>query len=144
MTDPTRPSAAERRARPVAGGQTMAERYGVPSPRRIRVGVALVAVVVSALLAWLLWTAWVHATPAVSGRLASYDVVSAHRVEVSIAVSRSGTAAVECTVTAQAEDHTVVGEDVVEISAGASDEVTVAASIRTDREATSASVRNCH
>ncbi len=122
----------------------MAERYGGTSPRRTYIGMVLITVVATALLTWLLWAAWIQATPDVSGRLTSYEVVSSHRVEVGIEVNRSGTAAAECTVTAQAEDHTIVGEDVVAIPAGKPGEVAVTASMRTDREATSVSVSNCH
>ncbi len=127
-----------------AARQLMAQRYGAASPRNQRLVAALSVLLALALLVWLVWAAWSHATPDVSGELQGYQVVSAHEVTVTLQVRRAGREAVVCTVQAQAVDHTVVGEDAVTVPAGAAGDVTFEATLRTDREATTATVSGCH
>ncbi len=134
MTEPSSPT--ERR-------QTMDERYGVRTPNQRRLTLVAVAAVALALLTWVAWAAWSHGRPDVKGRLNSYDVVSPHEVTVVIDVHRRSGDPVTCTVQAQAEDHVVVGEDEVEIPAGDSGDVQTTATVRTDREATTATVTQC-
>ena len=133
MTDETSPPSAE---------QSLADRYGPP---RGRSGWLLVVIAAAAtgLIGWLIWVAWFHATHEVSGGLHSFTVVSEHQLDVVLDIHREGTRPVECTVTALAEDHTAVGEDLVRLPAGAAGDHRLVASIRTDREATSAKVSNC-
>jgi len=123
--------------------QTMAERYG-DAPRRHQLPLLVTGFVVGlVLLGWLGRAAWLHSTPEVSGRLASYDVVSTHRVRAVVDVSRPGGGSVTCTVSAQADDHVTVGEDDVTIATGQAGEVQTTMTLRTDREATSVSVTDC-
>jgi uncharacterized protein DUF4307 len=121
----------------------MDERYGVRTPNQRRLTLVAVAAVALALLTWLAWAAWAHSRPDVKGQLNSYDVVSPHEVTVVIDVHRRSGAAVTCIVQAQAEDHVVVGEDEVEIPAGDPGDVRATATLRTDREATTATVPQC-
>lgn len=123
--------------------QSLDERYGVESPTSRRIRQVAVAVVALALLGWVGWAAWSHSQIDVDGRLTSFDVVSEHEVEVVAVVTRRAGQAVACDVVAQAEDHTSVGEGRLTVPAGDTTEVTATATIRTDREATSATVSNC-
>ncbi len=123
--------------------QTMDERYGVRTPNQRRVTLVAVAAVVLVLLGWLGWAAWVQSRPDVGGRLRSYDVVSSHQVRVVVELTRRDGHAVVCDVTAQAEDHSTVGETQVRAPAGSESVVSVTTVIRTDREATSANLSNC-
>lgn len=94
-------------------------------------------------LAWLLWVAWTHSTPAVRGELRSFTVVTQHQIDVVLDISRSEGGAVTCLVKAQASDHSIVAEDQIEVPAGDAGALVFEASIETQREATSASVTNC-
>ncbi len=134
MSQPTEPS-GER--------QTLQERYGVRPAASRRVTVALVSVVAALGLGWLGWAAWSQATPDVSAALRSFDVVSPHEVEVVIDVHRASGDAVRCDVSAQADDHSVVGEDDVVVPAGDQGDLRVSVTLRTSRRATIATVDNC-
>jgi len=121
----------------------MEERYGVRSPRHRTLTVLAVGGVAAVALGWLLWVAWAHSTPDVSGELRSFFVVSEHRVDVLIDIQRADGDAVTCLVKAQAPDHSIVAEDEVEVPAGDAGNLVFEASIKTERKATSASVTNC-
>jgi hypothetical protein len=122
----------------------MAERYGVTS--RSSRGLAIIATAVVAVVAvcWVLWAAWHQATGTVSGSVSAYDVVAAHHVDVTVQIHRPAHHAVQCTVQAQASDHSVVGQTVVSLAAAGSTDVQVKRTIKTDREATTAIVSQCH
>ncbi|MDQ3307548.1 MAG: DUF4307 domain-containing protein [Actinomycetota bacterium] len=134
MSQPTEPG-GER--------QTLQERYGVRPAASRRVTVALVSVVAALGLGWLGWAAWSQATPDVSAALRSFDVVSPHEVEVVIDVHRASGDAVRCDVSAQADDHSVVGEDDVVVPAGDQGDLRISVTLRTSRRATIATVGNC-
>lgn len=121
----------------------MDERYGVASPTRRRATQLAVAALGLLLLGWVAWAAWEHGRSDVSGVLTAYDVKSAHAVRVVVDISRGDDAAVVCDVTAQADDHSSVGEGRVKAVAGGANQVTATVTIRTDREATSVTVSNC-
>lgn len=134
MTDPPPPGVPR---------QTMAERYGGPPAAGHRGRLVVIAVLVLVCLGWLAWAAWTHADQQVDGQLRSFEVVSAHEVTVVIDVRRRSGAAVECTLQAKAADFAVVGEDVVLIPAGRAGTVSRKLTLRTDREATVATVADC-
>ena len=121
----------------------MEERYGVRSPRHRILTVSLLAGLAAVALGWLLWVAWAHSTPDVRGELRSFSVVSQHQVDVQIDIQRADGDAVTCSVKAQATDHSIVAEDEVEVPAGDAGSLVFEASIKTEREATSASVTSC-
>jgi cytochrome c-type biogenesis protein CcmH/NrfG len=122
----------------------MAERYGATS--RSGRGLAVVAIAFVALVAlcWVLWAAWHQATGTVSGSVSAYNVVAEHRVDVTVQIHRPAHHAAQCTVQAQASDHSVVGQTVVSLPAAGSSDVQVTRTIRTDGEATTAIVSECH
>lgn len=124
--------------------QSMAERYGDTSPAAKRARILAVGLLFLALVAWAVWAALDHASPAYGARIRSYDVVSPHQVRVQLDVHRLADAGFGCTVTAQAEDHSVVGEKLVQVPRGAAGDLVVTTSVVTDREATTAVISNCH
>lgn len=123
--------------------QSLAERYGVRSPYRRLLTVALLSLLVAAFLGWLIWAALDHSSQPAGARVRSYDVVSPHEVRVLLDVHKPENTGLVCTVTAQAVDHSVVGEKVVRVRPGAESDLTVRASVTTDREATTAHVSGC-
>jgi Domain of unknown function (DUF4307) len=124
--------------------QLMAERYGAKSPRTTWLGIGALGLLVVALLVWLVWAAWVNATTSITGQVTSFDVVSQHRIDVTVQIARPNGNSAECTVEAQAVDHSAVGQVVVSLSASQGSDTLLHATIKTDREATSASVTDCH
>lgn len=94
-------------------------------------------------LGWLLWVAWIHATPDVRGELRSFSVVSEHQVDLVIDIQRAEGDAVSCMVKAQSSDHAIVAEDEIEIPAGKAGDLVFEAKIETERKATSVTVTNC-
>lgn len=119
-------------------------RYPEPRLRRpiVVVAAALLGVV---FLAWVIWTAGAHATPAVSGHVLSYQVLSDREVAVTVTVQRPDPRTrVVCHVIAQAEDHQIVGAlDRLAVPPRSEQVVNVTTQIKTLRRATSASVRSC-
>jgi len=105
--------------------------------------VAVVALVVAAGLAWLVWVATVHSTPPVSAEVRGFVVESEDMTSVTIDVLRREGDAVRCEVYAEATDHAVVGERTFELPAGAPGTVTIERSIPTEREAVLAGLRGC-
>lgn len=123
--------------------QLMAERYGVGSPRKRRVAIGVVALCAMALTGWLGWAAWDSATGTVAGTVDSFDVVSAHRVDVTVDIHRPADSPAQCLVQAQASDLSIVGESVVSVPTGGASDVQVQQTIKTDHEAASVLVSGC-
>ena len=132
-----------RRDPAAAARAAMPERYGPPRRFPRSVLVAVVAVVATAGLGWLLWAATVNATPDVAGGVADYRVVSEARTDVTIEVRRRVSDPVSCEVYAQAADTSVVGERSVALAAGAPGTTTTTVSIATIRRAVTARLRSC-
>lgn len=127
-----------------AAEQSLDERYGGgrSSTSRIAWGIA-VGVLAAALLAWVTWAALGNASPGDGATLRSYDVVSAHKVRVQLDVQRAAHRPLVCMVTAQADDHSVVGQTQVKVPLGPEGDVMVTTSVKTDREATTAVLSTC-
>lgn len=148
---PSSPAESDRLGRVPSGSgsadsvrrQTMEERYGVQRPRQRILTVSALAGVAVVALGWLLWVAWTHSTPDVTGELRSFSVVSAHQIDVLIDIRRTEGDAVTCLLKAQAADHSIVAEDEIEVPAGAAGTLVFEASIETEREATTATVSDC-
>lgn len=124
------------------GEQSLLARYGEPKRTPRRLGIVAIALVALTLLGWLVWAAWSNGHPAVSAQVHSYDVVSPHVVNVTVDYS-TASAPAQCVISAQAVDHSVVGQRVVRLPGGVSEQ-TLSTSIRTNREATTATVGDCH
>ncbi len=137
MTEPTTVDAA------AAAAERLALRYPPPLVRR-RTKVVLVAVATLVALSWLVWTALLHADPAVSGDVAGYQVVSDTSIEVTMTVQRSDPSRpATCSLLAQSTDFQPVAESVVAVEASTHQVVDVPVTLTTLRRATSVTVRSC-
>jgi hypothetical protein len=126
-----------------ARGPTPHDRYGTPSRARRATLIGVVSLVAAAFLAWLAWAALHQAGEGVSGQLTGFTVQSPHAVQVTIEVQGAGGDAVVCTVEARAADHGLVGSQDITIPAEESGSQPYETTLRTDREATTASVTGC-
>ena len=115
-------------------------RYG----RRHRPRWIWVTLAVAALVAAVVWAAWAGYRPQpVNGILYGYDVLDDHRVQVELIVHRRESRSAVCTVYAQAEDHSRVGERQVPVPAGGPEERRVKAVITTERRAVNGVLHGC-
>ncbi len=121
----------------------LAERYGVPSPRRRRAVVLASGLVGVLALAWLGWAAWFQGTPDVQSSLRSFEVTDSRSVTAAVVVKpTSAEITASCLVRAFGEDHSVVGELNFRV-ADQSRAVVRTVSFRTEREATSVELIGC-
>ena len=115
-------------------------RYG----RRARRRWVWVLAAVIALAAAVTWAAWAGFRPKdVNAVLYGYRVVDDHRVQVELIVHRRTPIDATCTVYAQAEDHSTVGERQVQIDADDPLDGRVHAVITTERRAVNGVLRGC-
>lgn len=121
----------------------LASRYGTRrQSMRPWVKYTLIGVGLAALVGWSAWAGFSQGQKPVSWELRSYTVTSPKTVDIAIDLYREGGRAAECSVYAQAHDHTIVGERVVEVPEGA-EQLLVTTSVNTQREAVNGVVRNC-
>ncbi|HEY5820582.1 MAG TPA: DUF4307 domain-containing protein [Propionibacteriaceae bacterium] len=123
--------------------ERLRRRYPPPLvPRAVKV--VLIAVGVAIAMAWLIWTATVQSTPAVSAQVAAYTVKSSTTIAVTFTVDRRDPSRpVSCQVIAQSADFQTVGEQQVPVEATEAKVVDVDIDLTTLRQATSASVKGC-
>lgn len=122
--------------------QPLEDRYGAPRPGRRLAWLVGVGVLAIGFVAWVVWAGLGQASPGYGATLRSYQVLSQHQTRVRLDVSGAVGQSFVCTVTAQAEDHAVVGEESVRLTGSATGR-TVTMSVKTDRKATTAVVSNC-
>lgn len=136
MTEPTTVDAA-------AAADRLARRYPPPRvPRRTKM--VLVAVATAVALTWLVWAALINATPAVSGGIAGFRVVSDTTIEVTMTVQRDDPSVpATCRLLAQSTDFQPVAERNVPVEASPYEVVDVPVTLTTLRRATSVTVRGC-
>ncbi|MEJ7633897.1 DUF4307 domain-containing protein [Aeromicrobium sp.] len=79
----------------------------------------------------------------VKGQLWGYDVKSDRLVMVKVDVIRPEPIAVRCTVYAQAEDHSIIGEKTVDVPASEEEKVRIEIDIETERRAVTGVLRTC-
>jgi len=126
----------------VSAQDTLAERYGAPSPWRRRAVIGVAVVLVAAFAGWLAWAVLEHATPTVRSELETFEVVDDHTVRAVLVVTLDDPDVdASCTLRAIAEDHTTVGELTFtpDPGQGRRQEQT----IRTERRATSVEKVGC-
>ena len=134
MTKPASSTATDR---------LLQQRYGLPSSRQRALTVVVITLGVGLLLVWLGWAAWHQATTGVSADIVSFDVASAHRVDVTVDIHRPTDVSATCTVKALAVDHSIVGQTDVTVPADSDPHHTVELAITTEREATAVDVTSC-
>ncbi|AWB93107.1 hypothetical protein C3E78_13310 [Aeromicrobium chenweiae] len=118
----------------------LSSRYGTSKrPRWFWPAVAAVGITLGVAFA-----AWVgFQKDPVTGRLWGYDVVDDHTVSITLDVIRPDPVAARCTVYAQAEDHSIVGEKTINLPATDKEKVRVTADIETERAAVNGVLRTC-
>ncbi|HKY57789.1 MAG TPA: DUF4307 domain-containing protein [Aeromicrobium sp.] len=117
------------------------DRYGRRSASRRWIWPAVAAIGIAGAVTWAAWVAF-QPRP-VNGVLWAYEVVDEHRVQVTLEIHRPDPIAVECTVFAQAEDHSVVGERTVVVPARNVKNTRITTSIKTERRAVNGVLRGC-
>jgi hypothetical protein len=123
---------------------TLADRYGAPSPGRRRAVIAGSGVLGVVFLGWLGWTALFHGDPEVSSDLVTWSVVDEHLATAVVDVRLDGDVEASCVLRAFAEDHTVVGELAFPVDEAALEQgSTLEQEIRTERRATSVELVGC-
>jgi hypothetical protein len=126
-----------------AAAERLARRYPPPRVSR-RTKALLVAVATLVALGWLVWAALLHATPAVTGQVASFTVVSDTTMTVTMTVQRHDPSRpATCRLLAQATDFQPVAEQNVPVEASAYEVVDVPVTLVTLRRATSVTVKSC-
>jgi len=115
-------------------------RYGTSNrPRWFWPLIAAIGITIGIALA-----AWVgFQDKPVTARVWGYDIVNDHKVTIKLDVVRPDPIDVECTVYAQAADHSVVGEKTVDLPASEQEEIRVSIDIETERKAVTGVLRTC-
>ena len=118
----------------------LSDRYGTRGrPRWLWPVVAAVGVAIGVAFA-----AWVAFQPRpVSAVVYGYEVVDDRQVTITLDVHRPEPVAVQCTVYAQAKDHSIVGEKTVTVPADDREDVRVSISLETERRAVTGVLRTC-
>ncbi len=116
------------------------ERYGrTERPRWFWPTIAVIGISIGVAFA-----AWVgFQDRPVTARVWAYDVKDDNLVTVTLDVVRPDPLAVRCTVYAQAEDHSIVGEKSLDLPASTVQEQRVAIDVRTERRAVTGVLRTC-
>jgi len=96
---------------------------------------------IAAAVAWAAWAAF-QPRP-VNAVLQGYEVLDDHQVQVTLDVYRPKPLAVQCTVFAQAEDHSVVGERTITVPSSPRESTRVKTVITTERRAVNGVLRDC-
>ena len=95
-------------------------------------------------LSWLVWTALLHARPAVSAQVAGYTVLSDTAMTVTVTVERRDPAVpAHCRLVAQSTDFQPVAEQDVVVPASRVRLADIEVPLTTLRRATSATVKSC-
>ncbi|AXT85801.1 DUF4307 domain-containing protein [Aeromicrobium sp. A1-2] len=118
----------------------LSSRYGTRSrPQWFWPAVAAVGIILG-----ITFAAWVgFQDKPVTARVWAYDVKDDHQVTVTLDVIRPDPLAVRCTVYAQAEDHSIVGEKTVDVPASDQEETRVTIPVETERRAVTGVLRTC-
>ncbi|WP_229055012.1 DUF4307 domain-containing protein [Aeromicrobium sp. Leaf350] len=118
----------------------LADRYGTrSSPRWLWWVVAGAGIAVG-----VAWAAWIALQPRpVSTDIYSYDVVSDTQIDLVLEVVREEPVAVTCSVYAQAQDHSIVGEKTVTVPASQEKIERQGVTLTTTERAVTGVVRSC-
>jgi hypothetical protein len=112
-------------------------------PRRRVAAVAVLSVLVLVALAWWIWVALVHVSPAVRFDLLGFRPVSASTVEIRFSVLREPGVSVACVLRARGESGAEVGRRQILIPADATTQVDLTSIVRTVGPAVTGEVLTC-
>lgn len=115
------------------------DRYPRISTTKRAIGLTALAAVVAALLAWLIWVMVIQSDRSLVAEVAAFRVTDEHTVEVLLQTEKGDDVEGHCQIRARAEDHTIVGELVIQ----AEDLTDGWYEIRTGRRATSVESTGC-
>ncbi|MGZ5388864.1 MAG: DUF4307 domain-containing protein [Aeromicrobium sp.] len=118
----------------------LSTRYGTRS-RRPWLVPAIAAVGIALGIMWAVWVA--SADKPFSARLYSYEVTSDHKTTVKLDIHRHKPRELECTVQAQAEDHSIIGERTITIPSSARKTIRTTTTITTERRAVTGVLKGC-
>jgi len=122
------------------GVTDLSSRYGT----RTRPGWVWPVITVAGIAIGVAFAAWVgFQDRPVTARVWGYDVVDDRRVTVTLDVARPDPIDVRCTVYAQAEDHSVVGEKTVDVPASQGEQTRLTIAVQTERRAVTGVLRTC-
>jgi len=92
----------------------------------------------------IVWVAWVAtADKPYSARLYGYEVTGDHETIVKLDIHRPSPRILECTVQAQAADHSIVGERTITIASSERKTIRTTTSITTERRAVTGILKGC-
>ena len=112
----------------------------VPRP----VALVVIGLVAAVGLGWLIWAAYVYATPQVDAQVATYVVRGDRSVAATVTVQRRDPSIpATCRIIAQAVDFQTVGEVELKVPAGQNRQTNVDLDIVTLRRATTAVAKGC-
>jgi len=121
----------------------LARRYPPPRVSR-RWKAVMVAACTLVALGWLVWTALLHARPAVTAQVLDYTVVSDTRMELTMTVQRRHPEVpATCRLLAQSTDFQPVAETAQVVGPSSYAVVNVPVTLTTLRRATSVTVKSC-
>ena len=118
----------------------LSTRYGTHA-RRPWLWPAVAAIGIALGIAWAIWVA--TADKSFSARLYGYEVINDHQTSAKLDIHRPDPVALECTVYAQAEDHSIVGERTLKIPASERETMRRTTTIETERRAVTAVLKGC-
>lgn len=115
-------------------------RYGTRTrPRWLLPAVAAIALALA--VGWVVWVA--TADKPFHAKVFSYDVVNDHQTTIRLDIHRPKPVALECTVYAQAEDHSIVGERTVTTSENSPSSLRMTVAVQTERRAVTGVLKSC-
>ena len=121
---------------------SLAERYGVPSPARRRVLISATVLLAVVFLGWLAWTVAGHTSTQVTSELEGFSIIDDSTVSAVLVVSLDDDdVRASCRLRAIAEDHATVGEVAFTPDPAAGRRQVV--EIRTERRATAVESLGC-
>ncbi len=118
----------------------LSTRYGTRPRRSWLLPVAATAAIAIA-IAWVIWVA--TADKPFQARVYGYEVVNAHVTTVRLDIHRPKPVGLECTVYAQAEDHSIVGERTIKIAPSVKTTIRTNTRIVTERLAVTGILKGC-
>ena len=125
------------------GSSDLDARYGRDGKSRRWLVIGVLAVVVAAGLAWLIWAAVVGSNPPVTSRLLGFEVTSPTAAKATIQVDRTKSVEANCRLQAKAADFSIVGEVTLTVSANSPRHQTLPVTVTTQRAATSVVLIGC-
>lgn len=118
----------------------LSTRYGTRTRRPWTLPVAAVIAILIA-VGWVIWVA--TADKPFQARVYGYEVNGEHSTSVRLDIHRPKPLKLECTVYAQADDHSIVGERTLTIPASTKQTIRLTAAITTERRAVTGVLKGC-